>query len=315
LLGATILAALQSAEFQYDQRRRDPLVTPREIAQRYFDAWNRRDAAAIRATFAEQGTYVDPTSHGPLQGGAIEAYAAGLWAGFSDLWFEVESVAEGPDGLIAAQWIMRGTNTGPFMGLPPSNKRVELRGADFIRVANGNIQSVQGYFDSGELPRQLGLQVVVQPDTIGSVRFGTAVLTSSGKTTKPGAFSVTLLHSRSAEEAAQVVEYSRQITQEMLAMPEFIGTLGVTVGQVMLTLTAWETPEAPRALLRQGTHAIAMREFFARIASGGYTSVWQPERINTMWVRCTECRKMCDSAKPAGKCECGAVLPQAPAYL
>lgn len=41
-----------------------------EIAQQYFDAWNRRDAAAIMAAFSEDGTYADPVS-GALSGRAI----------------------------------------------------------------------------------------------------------------------------------------------------------------------------------------------------------------------------------------------------
>jgi len=34
---------------------------PLDVAHTYFDAWNRRDPAAIVSTFAEGGTYSDPT--------------------------------------------------------------------------------------------------------------------------------------------------------------------------------------------------------------------------------------------------------------
>lgn len=33
-----------------------------QVAHRYFDAWNRRDAYAIAAAFAEGGTYSDPSA-------------------------------------------------------------------------------------------------------------------------------------------------------------------------------------------------------------------------------------------------------------
>jgi hypothetical protein len=36
-----------------------------QIVQRYFDAWNAHDAAGIVATFADSGTYADPTTPGP----------------------------------------------------------------------------------------------------------------------------------------------------------------------------------------------------------------------------------------------------------
>jgi predicted ester cyclase len=44
----------------------------------------------------------------------------GLWAAFPDLSFEVASAGEAGPGLVAAQWIMRGTNLGSMMGLPPT---------------------------------------------------------------------------------------------------------------------------------------------------------------------------------------------------
>jgi steroid delta-isomerase-like uncharacterized protein len=287
-----------------------------QTAQTYFNAWIERDAAAIVSTFAPGGTYEDPASNGPLTGDAIAAYASGLWAAFPDLSFEMASVTEGADGLVAAQWVMTGTNSASFMGLPPTNKKIRLLGADFIRVENGKIRSVVGYFDSGELPRQLGLQVVVQPAEIGPFRFGTSTAASTGKTAKPGAISVTMLHARSPEEAMNVSNYSRRIVPELLAIPEFIGLRTVAVGNSMLTLTAWENPEGPRKLMTHGTHSIAMREFFGlEIASDGYTSVWVPARINPYWVRCGSCQKMVDSEKAAGKCACGAALPDAPAYL
>lgn len=42
-----------------------------DVAQGYFDAWNRRDADAIVATFAEGGTYSDPNVPEGLTGQAI----------------------------------------------------------------------------------------------------------------------------------------------------------------------------------------------------------------------------------------------------
>ncbi len=287
-----------------------------EVAQEYFDAWNRRDGASIAATFAAGGTYEDPASQGPLQGDAIAAYAAGLFAAFPDLSFEIASASASADGLVAAQWIMRGTNSAPFMGLPPTGKKIELKGADFIQVDGDKVRSVRGYFDGGELPRQLGLQVVVQPHAIGPYRFGTAGHGSSGKTTKPGAISITNLLARSPGEVAKVREYSQKISSAMAAMPEYIGHMGIVIGNTMVTLTAWENAEGPRKLLTESAHAAAMREFFGPdLAAAGYTSVWVPERINPMWLRCGACGKMTDSEKYAGTCSCGVALLAAPPYL
>jgi len=137
-------------------------------AQQYFDAWNRRDADAVLAMFAADGTYCDPMSGGRLRGEALKGYMNGLLAAFPDLSFEIASAGLAGDKLVAAQWIMHGTNTGSMMGLPPTGKSVTVSGADFIHVTGGKnqepkIQTVDGYFDSRAVPEQLGLQVLVQP--------------------------------------------------------------------------------------------------------------------------------------------------------
>src|SRR5262245_8724732 len=183
-------------------------MKPLEIAQQYFDAWNRRDAPGIVATFAEGGTYSDPSS-GTLTGNAIGAYASQLWAAFPNLRFEIVSAAETGPGAVAAQWVMHGTNTGSFGGLPPTGRPGTLPGADFLTLSNGRVQSVQGYFDSRGVPDQLGLQIVVQPNSVGPFTFGTVVAVQSGNEAKPGAFSVTELKAATGAEAQKVGEYSR----------------------------------------------------------------------------------------------------------
>jgi steroid delta-isomerase-like uncharacterized protein len=285
-------------------------MTSQQIAHDYFDGWNRRDPAAVLATMAPGGTYTDPGTGGPLGGDAFVSYMTGLFSAFPDVSFEIATVGTPEADLVAAQWIMRGTNTGSMNGLPPTGGSIELHGADFIRVRDGKIQSVQGYFDSRAIPEQLGLQVIVQPTALGPFSFGVATRASAGSTAKPGAFSITALRPRDPDEVLVVREQSRKIATELLAMKGFIGWIGVTVGDRMVTITAWEDAEAPRQLVRGGQHGEAMKKFFGtEIAAGGYTSVFVPERINPLWVRCTACQKMADHDKQQGTCACGATLP------
>jgi steroid delta-isomerase-like uncharacterized protein len=288
---------------------------PVEIAQQYFKAWNQHDAAAIVATFAKSGTYADPATPGLLSGPAIGAYAQAIWEAFPDLSFEIGSVVENGSDLVCAEWLMKGTNTGSFNGLPPTGAAATLPGADFIRVEDGKIRSVQGYFDSGVLPRALGLDVIVQPKTIGPFGFGTSVRASSGKTATPAAFSITCLEARTPEERNAVSESSRKIAMEMLGMPGFISWVGATVGDRMMTITAWESTDAMASLMKGGEHRAASGRFFSpEIARGGATGVWIPARLNSRWIRCTACSNMVDSDKSDGNCTCGAALPAPLAY-
>jgi hypothetical protein len=236
----------------------------------------------------------------------------GLFAAFPDTSFSIASAGLLAPDFVAAQWVMRGTNTGSMMGLPPTGKPIELHGADFIRVAGDRIRSVEGYFDSRVIPEQVGLQVIVQPKAIGPFTFGTSVRTWGGSTAKPGAFSITALHARSEDEQKAVGEFGRQIFTELLGAKGFLGSVGVTVGDRMLTISAWESPDDPKPSTRGGTHGDAMKRFYSAsdtLGGGGYTAVFVPDRINTMWVRCPACQKMADHATRPGTCACGAALP------
>ena len=279
------------------------------VAQRYFDAWIHRDADGIIAVFTEDGTYSDPTAGQGLRRGATADYARGLWDAFPDLTFEIISKAQtGPES-IAAQWVMRGTNTGSLQGLPPTGRSVEVPGADFIEIEGDKIRSVQGYFDSRAVPDQLGLQVVVQPKAIGPFSFGISTSARTGKNIKPGAFSVTMLEARSDEEVEEIREISREIVSEMLEMQGFIGWTGMTIGHRMMTVTAWETPEDPRQMYKEGRHPEAVRKFHGpELAAGGMTSVWSSGQFNT-FVRCPACARMVNLEKIKGTCQCGEALP------
>jgi steroid delta-isomerase-like uncharacterized protein len=290
-------------------------VQPIDVARAYFDAWNRRDPAAIVALFAEGGTYHDPSLPQPLAGPAIAGYAGGLFAAFPDLTFETPSIVAGGDGLVAAQWLMRGTNAGPLLGLPPTGREVGLPGADFIRVEGDRIRSVQGYFDQQAFNQQLGLQVLVQPRAVGPFTFGQAVTLANGKTTKPAAFSTTWIDARSEVEAKQVAELSQRIAQEMLGLPGFLGALLATVGGCMFTVTAWESAEDAFRLLRSPSHKEAMSAFFGpALGSAVHTSVWSSRHYNPMWVRRNACGQVMNYDKSEGRCRCGQTLPPAPRY-
>ena len=61
------------------------------------------------------------------------------------------------ESVVAAQRVMRGTNTGSLLGGPPTGRAVALHGADCITIDGGRIRSVRGYFDMKEFGEQLGL--------------------------------------------------------------------------------------------------------------------------------------------------------------
>jgi steroid delta-isomerase-like uncharacterized protein len=283
-----------------------------DLVQRYLDAWNDRDARAIASTFAPGGTYNDPTVDS-IPGDAVGEYAARLWSAFPDLTFDIVSIAAAGEGRVVAEWNMRGTNTGAFMGLPPTGRAIAVAGVDVIDVAADGIRAVKGYFDTRAIPVQLGLQVLVQPDTLGPFGFGNAVAVQSGSKAKPGAFGITTIWNESAQ-TEEVRAMTRETAKDMLKMEGFIGVGFFRIGDRGVTISAWEKPEQVKQL-RAGAHSEAMRRFWAEVGYSAFTSVWVPDHINPMWVRCTACGKMNGYELQAGVCKCGQPLAEPPAYF
>ena len=285
-----------------------------KLANTYFDAWNRRDLDALVAVFGASGTYSDPTTNGPLAGQAIGDYATRLWNAFPDLSFEIRSAAQTAENKVVAEWTMNGTNTGEFAGLPPTQRAVSVPGLDVVETGPDGIASVTGYFDSRLVPEQLGVQVLVQPRSIGPFSFGNSVAVQSGKKTKPGAFSITTIWNE-AEQDEEIRALSQATAQELLGMDGFIGLTLVRVGGRGITISAWERPEDAKQLLRSKEHREAMSRFWSELGDSAFTSVWAPDHFNPLWVRCRACGKMIDYEKSTGQCACGSSLPEAPAYF
>lgn len=288
----------------------------REQIRRYFKGWIEHDADAVLASLGDGGTYEDPGTRGPIAGEALRGYMGGLWSAFPDLGFEEESCGEIAPNRFAAQWIMRGTNTGSMMGLPSSGKPVELRGVDVFTVADDGIRSVTGYFDSAALPRQLGLNVIVQPVAIGPFRFGVATMVQTGRTVTPGAFAITHLEARDDAAVEKVREGTRAALIDMLKMDGFIGATTCAFGHRMVTISAWDDTEAPRRVMSEGAHARVMHGMSdGTLAEHGFTSVWAPQRINPELVRCPACGRMNRGPDDTRRCsQCGEALPAAAPY-
>lgn len=282
----------------------------------YVRAWNDHDSEAIVEAFTERGIYTDPTVPEGVTGEAIGDYAADLCRSFPDLSLDVQRLSPSDDGTVLLEWIMRGSQEGPFMDLPPSGETIALPGTDVIEIGDGGLTTVRGYFDSRTMLEQLGLRVDVQPDRLGPILFGTAARLDLGKTAEPGAFSLTYIGFRDDDDAAAVQNRTQEIIQDMTAMDGVISAIFASVGGRGYTITAWEDSADARQLMGGGAHATAAKELFARdgLGNGGMTSVWTPERMNGLMVRCTACLEMTYETDATTCPDCGEPLPETPTY-
>jgi predicted ester cyclase len=282
-------------------------ATPEAAAEAYFAAWNAHDGAAVAALVT--GTYVDPTLPGPIAGDDLVAYVAGLCAAFPDLAF----VPEPPlvDGsTVVGRWRMTGTNDGaPLPGAPaPTGGRIDLAGLDVVTTRDGQVVDVVGYFDQKAFVEQLGLQAIIAPADTWPVSFGVATRLDIGHLTPPGAISFTWIETN-PDEVGELQQRTQEILTALASDPAFIGFRGASIGDRHATLTFWTSPEAAAAALaRNRPHDEAMSRMWQDgLGHRGFTSIWQPYKVNQQFGSCTDCSAYVPI--PAGAatvaCECG----------
>ena len=88
------------------------------------------------------GPTTTPAMDHALTGQAIGDFAKSVWTAFPDTSLEIISSGDTGGGLVATQWVLHGTHTGPFMdGTPPTGRTVAYPGASFVQVEGDKIRS------------------------------------------------------------------------------------------------------------------------------------------------------------------------------
>jgi steroid delta-isomerase-like uncharacterized protein len=135
-----------------------------ELSRKVAEAFSKHDLDALVKLYAEDAVAYDPMYPEPLRGrDAIRKDAATFFKGFPDMRLEIINTIEKDDRNGADEVRLIGTQTGPLetpMGqvLPPTNKRVEMRGGAFTRLnERGEIVEERRYYDVANVLRQLGV--------------------------------------------------------------------------------------------------------------------------------------------------------------
>lgn len=286
--------------------------TPTQLVEDYAAAWNAHDGAAVAALVT--GTYTDPTLAAPVSGPALAAMVDGLCAAFPDLRFEhLSSLVDGDT--VVFQWRMHGTNDGAALpGAPaPTGGTIALAGVDVVTTSNGRIVDVVGYFDQKTFIEQLGLQTFAMPRDEWPVSYGTSARLDLGHTAVPGALTFTWIDI-DPEEQGELIGRTTEILTALASEPSFLGFQSTTVGRRNTTITAWTSPEAAEAALaRSGPHQAGMQRMQRDgFGSRGFTSLWQPFRLNPQFVQCGCGAQVGLTDGPSSTCECGTSVEALP---
>jgi len=280
----------------------------------FYDAWNRHDADAVAAAFAAGGVYADPLTRVDLWGDTLTAHVQSVLDVIPDLRIAVAHTVANEDAA-SVVWTIEGTWDGKLGPLAAAKTPVRFDGIDMFAVERGRLRRARRSFDQLALADALRLQTIVEPYSDGDLTFGHSMREWVSKA-KPDALGVTWLLARDEAEKQAIRARAREIIEHFREVPGFIGIVTGFAGLHGFTLTAWESEDTLRLATQSGAHSAAMHAFRQDgLAGGVFTSVWQPVRLNRMWLRCPRGHPN-DATRADGKCEvCGEPLPAPEAYV
>lgn len=120
------------------------------------EVFNKGNLSIIDEVVAEDFVNHDPFPGEPPGREGFKQVATMLRAAFSDLHLtHEEMIAEGD--IVAERFTMRGTHTGPFLGLPPTGRQVTMRGIDMLRFVDGKVVARWARTDDLGLMHQLNV--------------------------------------------------------------------------------------------------------------------------------------------------------------
>jgi predicted ester cyclase len=134
-------------------------MTREEIVAFYehrMDAWKRLDSRALASGHAVDGTVESPNA-GHVKGRALIEEIYRMWfAAFPDLEFKMDELCIDGDRTVIVASIV-GTDSGGFMGLPPSGKRFKMTACLIAKVADQQIVHEHRVYDFTGLLVQIGM--------------------------------------------------------------------------------------------------------------------------------------------------------------
>jgi steroid delta-isomerase-like uncharacterized protein len=133
----------------------EPATPPQTLAREFFAGQDRlRGGPPPELCTADYEAHLGGNPPVGLDGHG--AFAAAFYAAFPDLSHEVTDViVEG--AAVAVRFVIRGTHTGAFFGIPASGRPVVVVANVLLDVEGGRVRRLRGVFDEAGLLRQIGV--------------------------------------------------------------------------------------------------------------------------------------------------------------
>ena len=129
---------------------------PPDLMAQLVEAWNTHDITRAETFYAPDFVGVDVgqarTQQGPREHCAV---LATYIRAFPDLGITAEPIWQ--DDRVALVWTMTGTHRGRFLRIPPTGRRIAVRGVSVLTLRAGKVWRGETIWDTAGLLRGLGL--------------------------------------------------------------------------------------------------------------------------------------------------------------
>jgi steroid delta-isomerase-like uncharacterized protein len=121
------------------------------------DAMNRHDVDALAADYCEDCTLFSPMAGNVVGRDAVRQVFRAWFAAFPDVTSRLDSELVIDGDHVAYTELMSGTDTGGFMGLPPTQKSFEFPVARVFTLKDGQITQERRVYDFTGMLVQIGV--------------------------------------------------------------------------------------------------------------------------------------------------------------
>jgi steroid delta-isomerase-like uncharacterized protein len=125
-----------------------------QLAERYLAMLNEHDPDAVDGF--EAADYIDHDPYVADGREANRAFWAAFFAAFPDLSATMDDLI-GAGDRVAGRFTYRGTHRGPFYGIAPTGRPIEMRSIDIWRVQDGEFTEHWDELNLLEVFQQLGV--------------------------------------------------------------------------------------------------------------------------------------------------------------
>ncbi len=124
------------------------------IVREHIEAENSHDVSRAIATFHHPRYEVAPFGSPNDGAESVHQLLSGMFAAFPDFHVAVPRLHHA-DEAVVVEFVMTGTHRGPFAGLPPTGRRIEVPLVGIFDFEDDRLMCEKVYFDMATLMRQL----------------------------------------------------------------------------------------------------------------------------------------------------------------